>query len=201
MTETQNPSFDALPPLQARVAYALAAGASISAAAQQIGVHRATIHNWMKDPAFNQAVGCARLEYAESLRDQLDELGALALDTIRQLLTDPNTPASVRLRAAMSILERPQFPDRGWALPAQAYYPAREQRIVEDLALIESSEPPLRQPASTLENLSSEPVNEPPAPVSRNARCPCGSGQKYKRCCADRAALTNRHAHSAVARG
>jgi uncharacterized protein YchJ len=175
--------FDTLPPLQAQVACALASGATISSAASQAGVHRATIHNWLQEQAFKQAVDQARQHYSESLHDQLAELSALALDTIRQILTDPKTPASVRLRAAMNVLERPQFPDRGWTLPIPAYYPEPEQKFVEGMAELEANDKSLRLNDSlTRKTLaSSQPEAGPPIP--RNAPCPCGSGEKFKRCC------------------
>lgn len=37
-----------------------------------------------------------------------------------------------------------------------------------------------------------DPRDTPPRTIARSAPCPCGSGKKFKRCCADRAALANR---------
>jgi hypothetical protein len=188
-TRQNSTPFDGLAPLQAQVAAALASGATVSAVAAQTDVHRSTIHNWLKEPAFRQAVDQARKDYAESLRAQLAELSGLALDTIRQVLTDPKTPASVRLRAAMAVLERPQYPDRGWSLPVPAaYYPETQQRIVEELAVVDAGEASFRA-SITAAKAAAEPaleaaVPDPPPSIPRNSRCPCGSGQKYKRCCA-----------------
>jgi transposase-like protein len=171
--------FDTLPPLQAEVASALASGATISAAASQAGVHRSTLHNWLKQQAFKDALDQARNYYAESVRDQLAELSALALDTIRQILSNPEAPASVRLRAAMAVLERPQFPDRGWSLPVPAYYPESEQKIVDTMASLEVGS----RSVPTGNTVAQAPRSSPSPGTPRNAPCPCGSGTKYKRCC------------------
>ena len=104
-------------PVQAQVIAALAQGRTVTAAAQEAGLHRNTIYNWYHEPAFKIAVEEAQSEYVAILTDGMRDLATLALDTLRNLLEDPKTPASVRLRAALSILERPHFPNRGWHLP------------------------------------------------------------------------------------
>ena len=40
-----------------------------------------------------------------------------ALDTLRQLLTSPDTPPAQRLQAALAVLERPGHRDPGWQVP------------------------------------------------------------------------------------
>jgi transposase-like protein len=170
-----------LSPVQAQVITALAAGASISAAAKAAGVHRSTVHNWLNEPNFATLFDTSRQDYVESLRDQLRDLSVLALDTIRQLLENPDTPASVRLRAAQLVLNRPHFPKQEWALPEPISSPQQQLHNAEMAALeadynhlclreeIEKSE--VRAGATPIEA------------IARNARCPCGSGLKYKRCC------------------
>jgi len=123
-TVTQHDSSDSSPilnsdlsPAQAQVIAALVLGKTISAAARQVGIHRTTIHHWRRNqPAFRAAVHRARREYVELLNDQLRELASGALETMHKLLDDPATPSTVRLRAALAILERPQSPDDGWNL-------------------------------------------------------------------------------------
>src|ERR1039457_3320059 len=96
----------ALTTVQQQVIVALTHGASVSAAAQSAGVHRATIPRWLAtQPAFEQASQAARAEYIFTLRDQMRELSALALDTLYSLLTDTQAAAPVRLRAALAVLE------------------------------------------------------------------------------------------------
>jgi hypothetical protein len=138
----------------------LAAGNSILAAAQSAGVHRATIHNWLKLPDFCAALAEARSDYADHMRTKLKEIAALALDTIRQTLTDSQVSPAVKLKAALAVLDRSLFPKPGAPLP------------VEGIALPEEAESarPTTAPANHTE-------------IARNAPCPCGSGNKYKRCC------------------
>jgi uncharacterized protein YecA (UPF0149 family) len=132
----------------------LAAGISVSATAQQLDVHRATIHNWLKLPEFQAEVRQAREDHAEYLQAKLKEIADLALDTIRQTLTDPAVSPAVKLKAALAVLDRPLFPKPSAAVPAE----------------------PAQQPATAT-----------PVGVPRNAACPCGSGNKYKRCCGSNA--------------
>src|ERR1035438_2255897 len=130
----------------------LAAGISIVSTAKNAGVHRATVHNWLKLPEFSAALQEARRDYVAFMNNQLREIAELAIDTIRQTLTDPEISPAVKLRAAIAVLDRPLFPKPIAPLPEEA----------EDL--------PAVQPAPSVE-------------IARNAPCPCGSGNKYKRCC------------------
>jgi hypothetical protein len=152
-----------LTPSQTRIVEALAMGRTVTAAAQEASVHRTTIHHWLRmDPRFKQAVENSRREYAATLSDQIRDLAAHALETLRQLLDDPATPPSVRLKTALAVLQRPDQP--GWNLAGPIESPP-EQAI--------SSGPILEQVVE----------NAPDPATPRNASCPCGSGRKYKRCC------------------
>ena len=105
-----------LSPVQQQVVSALAQGRTITAAATQAQLHRATVHNWLNTiPAFRAALTEARSQYAAQLRDEMKELSATALETLRTLLQDPQTPWAVRLRASLAILKR-----QDWSLPADA---------------------------------------------------------------------------------
>jgi uncharacterized protein YecA (UPF0149 family) len=152
-----------LSPVQAEVAAALARGETVTAAAAAAGVHRTTVHHWLRhEPEFKAAVLAARREYVETLNDELRELTARALETLRKLLDDPTTAPALQLKAALAILQRSQ----SWNLP-------------------ESPEPG----PDAADGHPVEPEKTPSAPakpVSRNAPCPCGSGTKYKRCCGGR---------------
>ena len=107
-----------LPPAQLQALALLAQGRSVTAAARHAGVHRTTIHHWMRhEPAFRNAVRKARLEYVATLADDLRDLAGLALETLHGLLNDPSTPALVRLKAALAVLERPHLPEQDWRLP------------------------------------------------------------------------------------
>ncbi len=141
---------------QAKAISALATGRNISSAALLVGVHRSTIHDWLTHPVFQSALAESQQEFLDLYQDQLLAIANLAIDTIRQLLENAELSPALRLRAALAVIDRPLFPTQ----------------IV---------------PASTLSD-TPEPRVEPgvtphPVAIPRNAPCPCGSGNKYKRCC------------------
>ena len=102
-------SVGALSAAQTKAALTLAYGGTVSAAADAIGVHRSSIYNWFKsDPKFKQAVEEISRDRNERLIDQMRELESLALARLRRLIEDDSVPASVQLRAALAILNRPK---------------------------------------------------------------------------------------------
>src|SRR5437660_95467 len=95
-------STDNLSPAQAQVVAALAEGQTVTSAAHVAGVHRTTIHHWIRtQPDFKAAVEAAQTEYAAESNDGIRELAGRALQTMHELLNDPTTPSSVRLRTAL----------------------------------------------------------------------------------------------------
>src|ERR1700730_9340180 len=178
-------SATTLSPAQAQVIAALAQGRTVTAAAQEAGLHRNTIYNWLNEPAFKTAVEEAQREYVAILSDGMRDLAALAVETLRSLLEDPKTPPAVRLRTALAVLQRPHFPDRGWHLPERIEDP-REQQVVDNLAEIKADYDAMRMTDAIRANAVKqvpEVPDLPEPPIARCAPCPCGSGLKYKRCC------------------
>ncbi|HXN49410.1 MAG TPA: SEC-C metal-binding domain-containing protein [Bryobacteraceae bacterium] len=161
-----SPPFEVanLSPIQVQVVVALTAGRSVTRAAAAAGIHRSTIHNWIRSSKeFRDAVNQARDYFFDCVNEQLNELSAVALDTLRQLLTSPDTPPSLRLRAALAVLERPGHRDPGWQVPlpvGTVMEPAPQRTMRAEMPQLPPSSP-------------------------RNAPCPCGSGLKRKRCCGD----------------
>ncbi len=185
-----------LSPAQARVIAALAQGRTITDAARDAGLHRTTIHHWFRtEPTFKAAFEAAQREYVETLHDGMRDLAARAVETLRNLLDDPKTPPAVRLRTALAILERPHFPKQGWQLPERIESP-REQEVINHLTEVEADYRAMRMSEALQASRPPCPPNPPnhspsvsagassSQPVARNAPCPCGSGNKYKRCCA-----------------
>ncbi|MCZ2152243.1 MAG: SEC-C domain-containing protein [Bryobacterales bacterium] len=205
--------YAGLSPVQAQVALSLASGASLSHAASSSGVGRTTVYTWLKEnPAFSAAVGFAKAEYVAALRDRVRDLSAKAINTIDTLLDDPAVHASVRLKAALAVLNRPHFPDQGWHLPEKINHPDDEAAL-ENLAQLEFSHRQTRYAQTVLDHIveaeharfasrtapatqsktpvgtqpntseqQTEPVRHTPRP-GRNEPCLCGSGLKFKRCC------------------
>ena len=159
---TNSTHFADLSPAQAQFLAALAQGLSISSAAESAGVHRTTTYNWYNtSPEFAAAFNEAREAYADKTRAETEDLTALALKTLRDLMEDPNASPSVRLKAALAVLKR-----HGMAVQAAAP-PNAEPQLMQELLNIGKG------------------LDIPPEPGTppRNASCPCGSGLKYKRCC------------------
>ena len=110
VSEPSTPSV--LTPRQARVAHALAKGATITEAAAAAGLHRGTVYKWLNtQKQFQEAVGDARNAYQLALRKELQDLSGTVFATLRSLLTDPKTTIAVRQRLALAYLARWQFAD------------------------------------------------------------------------------------------
>ena len=93
---------------QQRVLTLLAQGSTVAAAAEAVGVHRNTVANWRRagSPAFRHAWQTAQWEQAQYWRDQMQTLGELAVKTLHQVMTDGAATPSVRLRAALAVLDK-----------------------------------------------------------------------------------------------
>src|SRR6266404_236989 len=151
-----------LPPVQAQVIEALAQGQTVSAAAEKAGIHRTTIHHWIRNQSrFKAAVRTAQSEYAAEVDDSIHELAAHALLTLHDLLRDPATPHAIRLKTALAILQRPHAPNPGWNLPAPVELePAETNRDATQIAnATEPVTPPTLRPA--------------PVSIARCVPCPC----------------------------
>jgi len=123
---------------KAQVVAGLAQGQTITAAARKAEIHRTTIHHWFRhQPEFKAAVQAARSEYVEVLSDDMRELASGALQALRKLLKDPGTPSAVRLKTALAILGRPQFPEPGWLLPERLE--SAQKQVPDDPPQIEAA--------------------------------------------------------------
>ena len=131
--------FAGLSPVQVQVALSLASGESLTAAAQSAGVGRTTVYDWInnEDSPFSAALREAKAEYIQTVRDQIRDLAKKSLATIAAILDDAQASPSVRLKAALAVLNRPHFPDQGWHLPEKVE-PLNTQQCLESLAAIEA---------------------------------------------------------------
>ncbi|MFN7993304.1 MAG: SEC-C metal-binding domain-containing protein [Bryobacteraceae bacterium] len=164
-----------LTPQQQQVVNRIASGSTATAAAEAAGVHRNTVGNWLRLPAFRQALNDAHLAQSLYWREQAELLASDALQALKNLLQNPSVGDSVRLKAALAILDRASAP-----LPAPPEAPP--ERYIEELHnLAQSSYPELVPPSVPQPFVRSE------AKTGRNEPCPCGSGVKFKRCCLGKA--------------
>lgn len=162
-----------LTPLQHRVLALLAEGRSLTDAAAEAGVHRNTVCNWRRSvPAFTRDTEFAIREQAVVWHDRMVQLAPLAAQVLHKVLNDEAAPASLRLRAAVTVL-------KAAANPFVSIIASEVERV-NPAPVVHKEIPKSR----TI--VHNAPVRLPPQP-SRNSLCPCGSGQKFKRCCAHRA--------------
>jgi transposase-like protein len=173
-----------LTPIQSQVLAALLVGKSISAAARENGIHRSTIYNWRQQhPSFVHILDQARARHRATLYDLAQDLAEQSLEAVAEALASDDL--SIRLRGAQimlrttgrSIFKLPQREQDGLEMEALADSTPRVKQLYPDLTPdsfnIDDSAP---EPDTIRQNstLFSQP---------RNARCSCGSGLKYKRCC------------------
>ena len=158
----------ALSSVQQCVVNALAAGATLSAAAESYGVHRVTVYRWIKNyKPFAAALSNARADFVLASRDRLYHLSVRALDTLLAVLENPKSSPAVLLRTAMFILQRPQLPKVGWSMPEPV--PDPDGKKLLDSAIIEQDYDSL----PGLYNIERDEPPEPPAesPVPTPSHC------------------------------
>lgn len=126
----------ALTPAQETVIAQLLAGKTQADAAQEAGVRPEQVSRWKSDdPAFVAEYNRRTLSLWESNRAELLDLAREARKTLRELLTSEND--SIRLRAAVSILNAQQEPDR--FMPTTPGAVAKEQsraKVLDSLSFL-----------------------------------------------------------------
>lgn len=86
------------------LAVALARGATYAEAGALAGVAERTVRRRLEEPEFMVLLTRRKDEIIGHTVDRLTGLTSAALDTLDQLVSSPETPAGVRLRAALGIL-------------------------------------------------------------------------------------------------
>ena len=90
---------------QERAIAALLVAPSVTAAAQQIGVNENTLLRWLKDAAFQITYREARRAVVQHAITQVQRATGEAVETLRNVMQDPEASASARVSAAKAILE------------------------------------------------------------------------------------------------
>src|SRR4051794_29723027 len=91
---------------QAKAVDAIASGADVAGASEAAGVERETLRDWLDgDAEFIASLNRAKVERGDRLRSEVRGLASEAVATLRELVSGPETPPAVRLRAALAILE------------------------------------------------------------------------------------------------
>jgi len=171
-----------LTPQQLQVICALSCGASLSAAADEAGIHRNTITAWRRNLIpFQRALADAQYDRAMLYREKIEDLVDLAVQALQEILSDPQTAPSIRLKAALAVV-------------TVAVKPPEPKQQVE--LLIEEVKVPAAQPqprpqtkpepeteTEKVHNSAPMPIRREHPKIGRNELCPCGSNLKFKRCC------------------
>ena len=167
---------------QQKVLALIASGFTATAAAEQAGVHRNTVANWLRIDEFRSALVRAREEKEILYWDEAETLAAFGIANLRRLAVDTSVPASVQLKATVALMDfaRAYTPDTcAVVLPEPQTAPEISKTMHNDA-----------QPPEPSEDHSPAPDPRPLAPaangrpkIGRNDLCPCGSGLKFKRCC------------------
>ncbi len=95
-----------LTPKQRKAVETLLATGEVAAAAREAGVSRDTLHRWLKQPLFVQAVREAEAKALDDLSRLLVRLGRTAAATLAKAMGDPVAPYPTRVRAADAVLGR-----------------------------------------------------------------------------------------------
>ncbi len=196
-----SPAMPPLTPIQLQVLKLLLEGNTVTAAAAQSEIHRTTIHHWCRTkPEFVHALDAARCNRQAILHDEMDRLAASAVTVLEQTLADDSAPQALRVNAALAVIRGVnQVSSRKPLLPRTVAENIEMENFLRSLeselnctgtldTMVRESRAAASSTACSTEDAQSSRVAAPPPAQSRNSRCPCGSGVKYKRCCGTAAA-------------
>lgn len=85
---------------------ALLSEPTIRAAAQMVGVNERTVHRYLSDPSFKAELRRRQDELLTAAAAALVGLSGQAIETLRGLLDDKGTSASVKARVALGWLKQ-----------------------------------------------------------------------------------------------
>jgi len=185
---------------QFEVIDALSNGAALTEAAAQAGADRNTLVDWRACDDFREALAGAYYERAALYRDRAVALADLAFEAIRKVLTDPKSSPSIRLRAAIFIIDKASTPPKFEKEKPAAMAGMFAAMAETDRMHLSEEQPP--EPASDAQECTTAHNDAQPNPVfhmhnsaqpetcrrsepktGRDGLCPCGSAKKYKHCC------------------
>lgn len=78
---------------------------TIQAAAEAIGISYITLWRWMQIPDFKEQYREARLETVRQAVSRLSQIATEAVEVLREIMKDMESPPSSRVTAAKTILE------------------------------------------------------------------------------------------------
>jgi hypothetical protein len=121
-----------LTPAQQRVVALLSAGSTATAAAQFVGVHRNTVGNWLRSPAFRDALIETRRDQDLAWREQARSLAGQAVGAIQAVLAKRLATAA---QSAPPSHAQPVARRKAWPQPA---LPLRQRTEIQALLHVNS---------------------------------------------------------------
>ena len=103
-TKSDEPKSYNLTPSQRLAVASLAAGKTVTAAAEAAGVSRTTLYEWKDLPSFKAELNRSLAEQRDVIRGELLALATSAVRAIREMVESPETPPVIRLRACLAVL-------------------------------------------------------------------------------------------------
>ena len=79
---------------------------NVEEAARAAGIGTQTLLRWLKIPEFGQEYRKARREAVHQAVARMQQATGAAASVVLKLMTDPNVPAAVKLRAAECVFDR-----------------------------------------------------------------------------------------------
>jgi DNA-binding MurR/RpiR family transcriptional regulator len=90
---------------KAQAIVALLEEPTIKEAAQTVGIAEATIFRWLQDPGFQKTYREAKRQLVNTAIARLQKITGEAVEALRQVMNDLQTPPSSRVMAARTVLE------------------------------------------------------------------------------------------------
>ena len=84
---------------------ALMTETTLQKAAKVAGIGEVTLWRWLKEKEFIEAYRVLKREAVTQAVARLQQISCKAVDTLKQVMEDKDSPASVRVSAAKSIIE------------------------------------------------------------------------------------------------
>jgi len=103
MSQTEN--YQTISPKQARAIVAMVEEPTLEAAADAVGISRATLRRWQANPDFASALATARRAAMGEATSLLASLTVKAAQTLGAVLDSELATANHKIRAAQAILE------------------------------------------------------------------------------------------------
>ena len=91
---------------QDRLILALLTAPTQDAAAQEAGVHRATMYQWLRCPEFQTKFRAAQEDLYTHAIARIQSAASEAVDTLRGIMADDTAPHAARVTSAKTILDQ-----------------------------------------------------------------------------------------------